>query len=177
MILSTSVKRHLIYDYLEKNNGRKENLKEFLRRNGLKKPTYDRFAAEWKFKKDEKISAEEQYRRVWETDEQKDERRRAEILNKLYDRVMEKGDHNAAFRFAQIKGWITEKKEIRVGLNADEVARRNLEAERQLREGGYRVGEVQEKPPVLHDELCPPTGQGESGCDSVETLASLEEDS
>lgn len=38
----------------------------------------------------------------------------------------------------QLLGDLVEKTEVTLGLTADEIARRNLEAERQLREGGYQ---------------------------------------
>ncbi len=73
------------------------------------------------------------------------------IVLKLLQRVMEKADHNAAFRIAQMLGWIVEKKEekIEIGLTPDEVSRRNLEAEKELDgwrddrgRGGQRVAKV-----------------------------------
>ena len=39
--------------------------------------------------------------------------------------------------FFQLTEQLVEKQEVKIGLNADEIARRNLEADRQLREGGY----------------------------------------
>ena len=64
--------------------------------------------------------------------------------------------------FAQMHGLITDKSEVKVeiGLTADEITRRNLEAERQLRGEGFRalprpgVEEVQDISPLLPDEVC-----------------------
>jgi len=64
--------------------------------------------------------------------------------------------------FAQMHGLITDKAEVKVeiGLTADEITKRNLEAERQLREEGFRalprprVEEVPGISPLLHDEVC-----------------------
>ena len=64
--------------------------------------------------------------------------------------------------FAQMHGLITDKAEVKVeiGLTADEITRRNLEAERQLRGEGFRalprpgVEEVQDISPLLPDEVC-----------------------
>ena len=48
-------------------------------------------------------------------------------------------DHNAfaAKTYLQAKGEFVEKAEVKLGLSADEISRRNLEAERQLRDSGY----------------------------------------
>jgi len=64
--------------------------------------------------------------------------------------------------FAQMHGLITDKAEVKVevGLTADEITRRNLEAERQLRAEGYRalprpgMEKVPGISPLLHDEVC-----------------------
>ena len=63
--------------------------------------------------------------------------------------------------FADMYGLITDKSEVKVeiGLSADEITRRNLEAERRLREEGYRalprpgVEEVQGLSPLLSNEI------------------------
>ncbi|MAH50470.1 hypothetical protein CMI37_31905 [Candidatus Pacearchaeota archaeon] len=53
----------------------------------------------------------------------------------------------------QLLGELVEKSETKVELkiSADERTRRNLEADRQLREGGYRMEEVPEEPSVLSE--------------------------
>ena len=64
--------------------------------------------------------------------------------------------------FAEMYGLRTDKTEVKVeiGLTADEITRRNLEAERQLRGEGFRalprpgVEEVQDISPLLPDEVC-----------------------
>ena len=65
-----------------------------------------------------------------------------QVMQQLFDKVIEKQDPNAAFRLAQMMGWIKDKSEIelKIGLTADELTRRNLEAERELRE--WRWGGV-----------------------------------
>jgi len=65
-----------------------------------------------------------------------------------------KAGNAQAMRLAkQLTGELVEqsKTEVVIGLSADEIARRNLEAERQLREGGYRMEKVQKEPPVLSE--------------------------
>jgi len=64
--------------------------------------------------------------------------------------------------FAQMHGLITDKAEVKVevGYTADEITRRNLEAERQLRAEGYRalprpgMEKVPGISPLLPDEVC-----------------------
>ena len=64
--------------------------------------------------------------------------------------------------FAEMYGLRTAQSEVKVeiGLSADEITRRNLEAERRLREEGYRalprpgMEKVPGISPLLHDEVC-----------------------
>jgi len=85
--------------------------------------------------------------KIWQKTE---EQLRKEIEQFLYI-AASKGNPNSAKILAQMKGWLIEKSEVKIGLSADEIARRNLEADRQLREGGYRVEKVQEESPLLPD--------------------------
>lgn len=63
------------------------------------------------------------------------------------------GNAQAQRLIKQLTGELVEKSEVTIGLTADERARRELEAERQLREwrggAGHRVEEVQKEPPLL----------------------------
>lgn len=67
-----------------------------------------------------------------------------ELFYKLLDRLKDKSET-----------------EIRFGLTADEVARRNLEAERQLREGGFGVAEVLDESALLSQDIRENQGQQE----------------
>ena len=69
---------------------------------------------------------------------------------------VKQGKVTAIEAFFKLLGEFIEKTEHKVefGLTADEIARRNFEADRQLREGGYRMEEVSEKPPLLPKEVC-----------------------
>lgn len=65
-----------------------------------------------------------------------------------------KGSPGALKIYYQLMNRLVEKteQEVKLGLSADELARRNLAAERELesgRETGYRVEEVSEKPSLL----------------------------
>ncbi len=88
-----------------------------------------------------------------------DEEMKAEVVRGLFAEA-KSGNHQAAFRLSQIKGWIIDKQEIIIGqLTADDYARRNTEADRQLAERGHRVAEVQTKPPILLGEIREGEGQ------------------
>ena len=62
--------------------------------------------------------------------------------------------HNAAAAkvYGQVKGWLVEKTEVKHGLTADEITRRNLEADRQLGASGYFNTEA---PEVSEEEASP----------------------
>ena len=72
---------------------------------------------------------------------------------KLYQDAMKPNAKEEAKKtYARSKGLLIDRMEqiIKV-VNADEIAKRNLEADRQLREGGYRVEEVPEEPTLLSE--------------------------
>ena len=101
----------------------------------------------------------------WFKQEKSDEEQKVEALYKLQEEVMT-GTNVPANKwetFFKLKGWYEPKQEIRVGLSADEIARRNLLAERELRESGFGVEEVSEESGVLSKELRLDTGQSETG--------------
>ena len=70
--------------------------------------------------------------------------------------AMQRGNANALKLFYTLLNRLVEKTEhkVELGLSADEITRRNLEAERQLRLEGYGMAEVSEKPPLLPEEVC-----------------------
>ena len=63
----------------------------------------------------------------------------------------EKGSPKALELFFKLRGKLVDKvkADVTIGLSADEIARRNLQAERDLRDAGYGVAEVQDKPLLL----------------------------
>ncbi|KKL91443.1 hypothetical protein LCGC14_1894640 [marine sediment metagenome] len=76
--------------------------------------------------------------------------RTAEADKALLD-SLSKGSPASLKLFYQLMDRLIEKQEIIHGLTADETTRRNLEADRQLREDGYRVEEMPEKPVGLSE--------------------------
>lgn len=69
-----------------------------------------------------------------------DEKEKEAYMKKLYNETMEKGcQSNKMELYAKLKGWMPKTSlDVTLGLSADERIRRNLEADRQLEEGGYK---------------------------------------
>ncbi len=92
----------------------------------------------------------------------------AQLMN-LYKAVTKSaqgGNAQSQKLLAQLMGRLVEKQEVTLGLSADELTRRNLEAERQLRGiSGHRVEKVSEELPLLPEDLRLHTEQ-EHGSDS-----------
>jgi len=74
---------------------------------------------------------------------------KTEVVDKALISACEDNNAQALKIFYTLNKRLVERTEVKVGLTADELTRRNLEAERQLREGGYRVEEVPKKPALL----------------------------
>ena len=79
-----------------------------------------------------------------------DSKRWIAVEKTIYEQAIG-GSYRDRELYAKLKKKLKEEISVTVGLSADEIARRNLEAERELREGGYRVEEVQEEPPLLSE--------------------------
>jgi len=74
------------------------------------------------------------------------------LLDHLYEEAMKPNATAGKMElYLKARGRLVEKREDRivVELSADEIARRNLRAERELRESGYRVEEMQEELLIL----------------------------
>ena len=104
------------------------------------------------------------WNRELEAVESKEEKDRViAFRDKLYmDAMRPKAPSKTMELYARMEGLLTDKSEVKVKLeyDADEIARRNLEAERQLREsgygvwkGGYGVAEVPTERPLLLKDL------------------------
>ncbi len=82
-----------------------------------------------------------------------------EYIEKLRQEVMMPNCPSAKMElYAKVKGYMApEKVEVKIGLSADEIARRELEAERRIAElrnrGGSRVESVPKEPLLLPDEV------------------------
>ena len=93
-----------------------------------------------------------------------DEEEREELIIHLYQESLQPNcPANKIELMGRMRGWIkNEPQEIKLVISADERARRNLEAERELREAGYRMDEVQEEPTLLPEKLRLDSGQSPS---------------
>ena len=81
-----------------------------------------------------------------------------QYVDGLLLRGCEKLNPNSLKLFFQRAGVLIERSEVKIGLSAEEVARRNLESIRTLREGGFGVDEMQVKPGILPENVCLPAG-------------------
>ena len=83
-----------------------------------------------------------------------------EVLNALWNMSVARKNVFASKIWLQAKGQLIERREdkIQIGFDADEIARRNLEAERRLRER-HRMDDVKEKRPLLPDPARPDNQQ------------------
>ncbi len=83
---------------------------------------------------------------------------RSEEVDAALFRAVAAGKTEAIKLYKQLVGDLIEKKEVTFGLSADEITRRNLEAERRSRDfrdgSGYRVEDLSEGLSVLPKEIC-----------------------
>ena len=77
------------------------------------------------------------------------------FMTHLYAGIMVPGAPASKMElYTKLKGRLVEKHEVKVGqLTADEITKRNIEADRQLRDAGYRVEEVCEEPYLLPENV------------------------
>jgi hypothetical protein len=92
-----------------------------------------------------------------------------QFFTRVYERAMEpKATAKHMELYAKLKGLLIEKREnVNIDLTADDITRRNLEAERRLREQGYRVDDVQEESALLSENIRLSSGQGSQGDNQV----------
>jgi hypothetical protein len=97
-----------------------------------------------------------------------------QFFTRVYERAMEpKATAKHMELFAKLKGLLVEKREnLNIDLTADDITRRNLEAERRLREQGYRVEYVPEESALLSKDVRTSSGQVSEGDNQVSALES-----
>lgn len=104
---------------------------------------------------------------------------REDTIIALYDRVKKTGDPNTAKMLAAYMKWdVVERKEEKIihEVSPDELTIRYLEADRRLREQGFRVADVQEESALLHDPLRLDSGQVSAEGSEVAAVASPDGD-
>ena len=162
-----AVARQLVFDY--KKDGEPISLKQFLKDHKMQKQTFYRYEGEYNLtlKQTTALTETEEFSQKKDiylraqgidvpikTKEEKDEELVLKALKKM---AVDDGNASAAKFWLQATGKFEEKSQVKlnVEISADEYARRNLEAERQLREWEQsnrpRVEEVSEEPPLLSE--------------------------
>ena len=158
-------KRNAVRCYRDMRREEQPPLKEFLRQNSMTKRSFYRLMAECEVEKDETKRAYLEAHPLGglrkprfpkkEEDFNYDSDQwlagRTPQADRALLKACEGGNAQALRTYYQLTKRLIEKQEIIHGLTADETTRRNLEADRQLREDGYRVEEMPEKPPLLSE--------------------------
>ncbi len=92
-----------------------------------------------------------------------------DVILKLFNEIMETGNHQAAFRLSQLMpDWIAvEKKEITHKIDGAFIAESDLRARRELGDTGFRMAEVSDESRILRPDLRLPSGQGEDADSKV----------
>ena len=167
------IRKQVVFDYLNTDREHRLPLAKFLKKHKMIRRTFHTYEGEWKSEVKSKTKVEKKNHLqdlrntmsdAYDRLEGKEPPKRIEgievlptsaeeklaLERKVYKDAMASGASKADKELAvKMLGMLIERQEVKVGLTADELTRRNLEAERQLREGGYRVEEVQEKPTLL----------------------------
>ena len=144
--------KKVVYDYLGQTVIEREKLVTFLKKNQIKRSTFYSLKQKYAFENDAAIKQarhdmtelEQSQLKVREAAENLFTEDPAhwwtrERLLELYKYILSTAKSNAQSQklAAQLAGVLVEKQEVKIGLTADERAQRNLEAKRQLEEGGY----------------------------------------
>ncbi len=154
-------RKQLVFAYLDTSREQRLPLAKFLKEHKMIRRTFHTLEGEWKseVKSVTKVETEKHQQElkntvndVWDRLEGKEPPKRVNgvevtkvsedeklaLARKVYADAMVKGasakDKDLAVRML---GMLIDRQEVKIGLTADEIARRNLEAERQLKEGGY----------------------------------------
>jgi len=185
----TNNRKTLIYGYLNTPIEQRLALPQFLKRYAIQKPTFYRLEGQYNAEKkaltkreveNHKQELKQTVTDAWERLDGKEppERRKditgrnitvitgdekLALARKVYGDAMLKDasakDKDLAIRML---GMLIEKQETTLKIDGSLIARASLRAERELRDGGYRVEEVQEELSVLPPELCLDTGQSQA---------------
>jgi hypothetical protein len=152
--LSRSDKKKLARKWFESPDG--ETQADCCRRIGISEMSMHRWKKEWEV--------------VSEPDEDYDPENYLNVsagkVDKALIRACERGSPGALKTYYQITNRLVEKSEnINIDLTADDITKRQLEAERRLRELGYRVEDVPDEPTLLPEDVRSSTGQGVKGND------------
>lgn len=159
---SIATRRHLVFGYLDEPEDKRLDLKKFLKSHRIQKRTFYLLEGEYRAKEkaltkrdrdDHKQELKATVMDAWDVVEGREPPKRTAkgykieeitdderlaLARKVYTDAMGKGASKGEKELAvRMLGMLVERQEIKVGLTADEIARRNTEAEKQLRDGGF----------------------------------------
>ena len=152
-------RKQLVYDWLDTSLEERKPEKEFRQSIRLGYRALKNLKVEWQVEKTIENKREVSLKGAYDAIEAErdnpeniaeDSKRWIAVEKTIYEQAIG-GSYRDRELYAKLKKKLKEEISVTVGLSADEIARRNLEAERELREGGYRVEEVQEEPPLLSE--------------------------
>ena len=156
MSKSVELNREVVFKFLSTPREERVPLGDFLAEESISKAVYYKLEGEYAL-----VEKQERNRQIIEDNLATMDKKEYDSEAYLRDRTpeadkallqsMKNGNSSAIKLFYQLLDRLVEKKEekIEIGLSADEIARRNLEADRQLRDAGYRVEKVQKESPIL----------------------------
>ena len=152
-------RRQLLYDWLDTSPEERKPEKEFRQSMHLGYRAFKNLRIEWQVEKTIENKREVSLKGAYDAIEAErdnpeniaeEAKRWIAVEEKIYQQALE-GSYRDRELYAKLKKKLKEEISVTVGLSADEIARRNLEADRELREAGYRVEKMQEKPPLLSE--------------------------
>jgi hypothetical protein len=154
--MTRSEKKRLAKKWFDDPQG--ETGADLCRRIGTTKMSLNRWQKEWR--EEAKVEADPNY------DPEGELFKNYQKVDKALMKACERGSPGALKIFYQLTNRLVEKTEnTNLDLTADDITRRQLEAERRLRELGYRVEDVPDEPTLLPEDVRSSTGQGVKGND------------
>lgn len=140
--------RELVYNYLDTVEGERSTQGEFLKTTNIKVSAYYLIRSEYFEQKFLKLKRFNEARVIQDNigsvlDEEDPEgwwKKRKLELNQAIMASAKKGNAQSQKLAKQLAGELIEKQEVKIGLSADEVARRNSESGQELREFRKRLG-------------------------------------
>ncbi len=166
--------RPIILRYCEENPSYKIGWKGWCKRNGINRPQYIKISSEYGYNKkstdkglrqvmeglSSKPKSTPQVRRKRVSSEEITEDEKLRLGRKAYEDAMVDNASTERMKLAvQMLGMLIERKEIKVGRTAEEIAAERVRGLRELKQGGYRVVEVFDEPDLLSGEIREDTGQ------------------
>ena len=159
--MTMSAKRkQLVYDWIETVEEERQPESEFRKSHKISYRTMKNMKIDWQTDQMMETKRDIQVKGAFTAIEEQlnspdiivdDDDRWVAVENSIYKRALE-GNTKAQELYAKLKKKLKEEVNLTVGLSADEITRRNLQAARELGgEGGHRVAEVQNESSLLSE--------------------------